>query len=123
MIARLAALALFPSLTACAPLIQRHLPPCWVNKSYKDGERVSGRVTILISDDAEWVVDGPSIMVSPLTCEHGSFGVLNPPPDLMKLRKAYHDKRPLFGSVYEGDIKGIVRLVQPGSHLSPGNPF
>jgi hypothetical protein len=88
-----------------------------VNKSYKDGERVAGRVTLLVSDEADWVSDGPSIMVSPLTCENGSFRVLNPPPSLVKLRKAFHEKRPMFGSVYDVNIRGTVRLIRPSSHI------
>jgi hypothetical protein len=102
---------------ACAAPTERALPPCWVNKSYKDGERVSGRVTLLVSDEADWASDGPSIMVSPLTCENGSFRVLSPPPNLMKLRKAFHEKRPSFGSVYDADIRGTVRLIRPASHI------
>lgn len=103
-------------LPAACSVSEQKLPTCWINKSFNEGQRVAGRVTILISDQMDGLMDGPSIFVSPLTCERGSFLVENPPSSLTKLRRPWTDDRPLFGSVYEADISGTVRLIQRQHH-------
>jgi hypothetical protein len=122
MIAHFLVLSSIFLLTSCSST-QRDLPSCWVNKSFGDGERVAGRVTLLIADNADYLMDGSTITVSPLTCENGSFFVMDPPPELTKLRKPWSDDRPLFGSVYEADVTGTVRLVRWQTHAGPGSPF
>ena len=122
MIARFLILSSVLLLAGCSST-QREIPSCWVNKSFSDGERVVGRVTLLIDDEADDLMVSPTIMVSPLTCENGSFLVMDPPPELTKLRKPWSDDRPLFGSVYEADVTGTVRLVRWETHTGPGNPF
>lgn len=116
----------FLSLAACAGN-ERELPTCWINKSFEDGQRVAGRVTILISDQMDGIMDGandgPSILVSPLTCENGSFGVENPPASLTNLRKSWAEGRPFFGSAYEANISGTVRLIQRPHHAGDASPY
>jgi len=124
MIVRLVVLVCLMLPAGCGPLAGRELPSCWVNKSYRDGERVAGRVTLIISDQADFLMDSPSILVSPLTCENGSFLVRNPPPELLKLRKAWSEDRALFGSVYEADVRGTVRVIPWQTHAGQaGGPY
>jgi hypothetical protein len=122
MITRLSVLSSAMLLTGCG-YAQRELPSCWVNKSFGDGERVAGRITLLIADQADSLMDGPMIMVSPLTCENGSFIVIDPPAELTKLRKPQSSDRPVFGSVYEADVSGTVRLLRWQTHAGPGSPY
>jgi hypothetical protein len=122
MIVRLIALASIALPSACAPLGEEQLPSCWASRSYKDGQRIAGKAILLIGDHHEdQIPDGPTIWVAPLTCEDGSFEVLAPPPHLTKLSKAYSDGRELFGSAFEADIRGTVRLMRSPGHLSPEN--
>lgn len=116
MITRLVALSSLMLPAACGAVNEREFPACWESKSFNDGERVTGQVTLLIDDQANWTMDGPHMFVSPLTCENGSFLVENPPLELSNLRKSWSDNRPLFGSAYEAEISGIVRLVEQQDH-------
>ncbi len=117
MVARLPLVALF--LMSSCTQFERTLPPCWTNNAYTDGQPVTGRVSILVDETVPHRGSDGSAMVSvsPLTCENGSFLVLDPPARLVALAQPARDDRPIFGSAFEADIDGTVRLIPHQGHL------
>lgn len=108
-------LLLAPLLLASCAQVERSLPACWSAFDFAPGQPVGGRVTIIVSD----IIDGePDVLisVSPLTCENGSFFVLDQPESLRALGQPYRDRRPIFGSAFEGDIDAVVHILPEQNH-------
>ncbi len=103
-------------LASCAQ-IERTLPACWSAFDFAPGQPVTGRVTIIISDtDDDYLEPGGQLSVSPLTCENGSFFLLDPPAQLRTLAQPYRDGRPLFGSAFEAEIDAVVHVLPEQTH-------
>ena len=110
-------------LPGCAAVAPTRLPSCWESESYKDGDHIMGKVTVLISDYMPDMERGTVVMVTPLTCENGSFRVIDPPSDLAKLSRPFTEGSPIFGRAFEAEVAGTVRLIQANGHLGPENPY
>jgi hypothetical protein len=110
-------LLLVPLLLASCTQVERTMPRCWTNRDFAPGQPVTGRVTIVIGDTED---DDPEpgglISVSPLTCENGSFFLLDPPARLRALAQPYRDGRPMFGSAFEADIDAVVHVLPEQTH-------
>lgn len=119
--AMLARLPLFvPLLLASCAQVERTIPPCWSAFDFAPGQQVSGRVTIIVSDtDDDYLEPGGQLSVSPLTCENGSFFVLDPPARLRALAQPYRDGRPMFGSAFEADVDAVVHVLPEQTHSGP----
>lgn len=112
-------------LLASCTQVERPLPACWENMDFAPGQPVTGRVTIMVGYDFPGDTTGISglMTVSPITCENGSFGVLNPPARLLAYVRPVEDGDPLFGTAFEADIDATVRIIATDGHNGRISPF